>query len=43
MIALATDHFHEIATAMSDAAARHGSPNRTIRLALSDAGAHVVG
>ena len=43
MIALATGHFDEIAAAMSDAAARHGSPNRTIRLALSDAGARIVG
>ena len=42
MIALATDHFSAIATAMSDAAARHGSPNRTMRLSLSDVGAHVV-
>jgi homoserine kinase len=42
MIAFASDHFDEIAVAMSDAAARHGSPNRTIRLALSDSGARVI-
>ena len=42
MIALATGKFDEIATAMGDAATRHGSPNRVIRLALSDAGARVV-
>lgn len=43
MIALATERFDEIAAAMGDAASWHGSPNRTIRLALSDAGARVVG
>lgn len=43
MIALATGRFDEIAAAMGDAAASHGSPNRTICLALSDAGARVVG
>lgn len=43
MIALATARFDEIAAAMGNAAAGHGSPNRTIRLALSDAGARVVG
>ena len=43
MIALSTGHFDEIAVAMSDAAARHGSPNRTIRLALSNVGARIVG
>jgi homoserine kinase len=42
MIALASTNFEAIAEAMSEAAARHGYPNRTMRLALSDQGARLI-
>ena len=42
IIALATGHFKEIATAMHEAAARHGYPNQTLDLGLTNRGAEVI-
>lgn len=42
IIALATDRFKEIATAMHEAAARHGYPNQTLELGLTNRGAEVI-